>query len=310
MSDLLKVDMLGLTLKNPVMSASGTFGFADCFDGFFDPALLGAVVVKAVTPEPRAGNPPPRICETSSGMLNAIGLENPGLEAFLTDIAPRLKKLDTAVIVNVAGSTIEDYVKVARAVEEADAADALEINISCPNVKEGGLAFGAAATSAAAVTAAVRESVRLPIIIKLSPNVTDITAIAKASEDAGADAVSLVNTLLGMKIDITTGKPLLGNLTGGLSGPCIMPVAVRMVWQVAQKVNIPIIGMGGISTWEDALEFMMAGATAVAVGTAQLADPMAMVDIINGLETYAKDRGLSSIGKVCGLACPGREGVL
>lgn len=310
MSDLLKVDMLGLTLKNPVMSASGTFGFADCFDGFFDPALLGAVVVKAVTPEPRAGNPPPRICETPSGMLNAIGLENPGLEAFLADIAPRLKKLDTAMIVNVAGSTIDDYVKVARAVEEAEAADALEINISCPNVKEGGLAFGAAATSAAAVTAAVRKSVRLPIIIKLSPNVTDIAAIAKASEDAGADAVSLVNTLLGMKIDITTGKPLLGNLTGGLSGPCIMPVAVRMVWQVAQKVKIPIIGMGGISTWEDALEFMMAGAKAVAVGTAQLADPMAMVRIIEGLETYAKDRGLSSIAKVCGLACPEKEGIL
>jgi len=306
MSAPLKTKLFGLEFKNPVMSASGTFGFADCYCDFFDPAILGAVVVKAVTPLPRAGNPPPRICETYSGMLNAIGLENPGLDAYLRDIAPRLMGLDTNIIVNVAGSTIDDYVKVATAVEEAGAAHALEINISCPNVREGCLAFGSTDKGAASLTRAVRGAVRLPLIIKLSPNVTDISSIAAACESEGADALSMINTLLGMQIDIKTGKPALANLTGGLSGPALKPVAVRMVWQAAQAVKIPIIGMGGIKDSDDAIEFMMAGASAVAVGTAQLADPMAIPKVIKGLEDYCKARGMASINEIVGAACPGR----
>ncbi len=247
MSDALKTELAGLIMKNPVMSASGTFGFGDCFQEFFDPGIMGAVVVKAVTPLPRIGNPPPRICETASGMLNAIGLENPGLEAFLGQIAPKLAAIDTNIIVNVAGSSVEDYVLVATAIEEAGAADALEINISCPNVKEGGLSFGAEAKTAALLVKEVRRSVKMPLIIKLSPNVTDICEIALACEAEGADALSMINTLLGMKIDIRTGKPVLANLTGGLSGPAIKPVALRMVWQASQKVKVPIIGLGGIS---------------------------------------------------------------
>ncbi|HNV34329.1 MAG TPA: dihydroorotate dehydrogenase [Bacillota bacterium] len=307
MSETLATKLFGLELKNPVMSASGTFGFADCYKDFFDPAIMGAVVVKAVTPLPRAGNPPPRTSETPSGMLNAIGLENPGLRAYLEKIAPSLRRIGTKVIVNVAGSTIDDYVEVARAVEEDGSADALEINISCPNVKEGGLAFGSTAKGAAAVTEAVRRAVGMPIILKLSPNVTDITEIASACEAEGADALSMINTLLGMRVDIKSRRPYLANATGGLSGPAVRPVAVRMVWQTAQKVSIPIIGMGGISCAEDALEFMMAGATAVAVGTAQLADPTAIPGIIEGLERYAKDEALASIGEIVGAACPGRK---
>lgn len=306
MSAHLRTKLFGLDFKNPVMSASGTFGFADCYNDFFDPAMMGAVVVKAVTPLPRAGNPPPRICETYSGMLNAIGLENPGLEAYLRDIAPRLMGLDTNVIVNVAGSTIDDYVKVATAIEEAGAAHALEINISCPNVREGCLAFGSTDRGAAALTKAVRAQVKLPLIIKLSPNVTDIASIAEACESEGADALSMINTLLGMQIDIKTGKPALANLTGGLSGPAVKPVAVRMVWQAAQAVKIPIIGMGGIKDSYDAIEFMMAGASAVAVGTAQLADPMAIPKIINGLMDYCEEMGMASINEIVGAACPGR----
>lgn len=306
MSASLRTRLFGLDFKNPVMSASGTFGFADCYCDFFDPSIMGAVVVKAVTPLPRAGNPPPRICETYSGMLNAIGLENPGLDAYLRDIAPRLMGMDTNIIVNVAGSTIDDYVKVATAVEEAGAAHALEINISCPNVREGCLAFGSTDKGAASLTRAVRSAVRLPLIIKLSPNVTDISSIAVACESEGADALSMINTLLGMQIDIKTGKPALANLTGGLSGPALKPVAVRMVWQAAQAVRIPIIGMGGIKDSDDAIEFMMAGASAVAVGTAQLADPMAIPKVIKGLGDYCKAKGMASINEIVGAACPGR----
>jgi len=306
-NDALKTELFGLEMKNPVMSASGTFGFADCYRDFFDPAMMGAIVVKALTPLPRAGNPPPRTCETPSGMLNAIGLENPGLREYMARIAPALKGIGTKLIINVAGSTIEDYVEVAEAVEQDGGADALEINISCPNVKEGGLAFGSSAKGAAKVTEAVRRAVGMPIIMKLTPNVTDIAEVAKACEDEGADAISMINTLLGMSIDVKARKPYLANETGGLSGPAVRPVAVRMVWQTAQKVSIPIIGMGGISSAEDALEFMMAGASAVAVGTAQLADPMAIPRIIEGLSRYVKDEGLASIREIVGAACPGRK---
>lgn len=307
MNDALKTELFGLEMKNPVMSASGTFGFADCYRDFFDPAMMGAIVVKALTPLPRAGNPPPRTCETPSGMLNAIGLENPGLREYMARIAPALKGIGTKLIINVAGSTIEDYVEVAEAIEQDGGADALEINISCPNVKEGGLAFGSSAKGAAKVTEAVRRAVGMPIIMKLTPNVTDIAEVAKACEDEGADAISMINTLLGMSIDVKARKPYLANETGGLSGPAVRPVAVRMVWQTAQKVSIPIIGMGGISSAEDALEFMMAGASAVAVGTAQLADPMAIPRIIEGLSRYVKDEGLASIREIVGAACPGRK---
>lgn len=307
MNDALKIELFGLEMKNPVMSASGTFGFADCYRDFFDPAMMGAIVVKALTPLPRAGNPPPRTCETPSGMLNAIGLENPGLREYMARIAPALKGIGTKLIINVAGSTIEDYVEVAEAVEQDGGADALEINISCPNVKEGGLAFGSSAKGAAKVTEAVRRAVGMPIIMKLTPNVTDIAEVAKACEDEGADAISMINTLLGMSIDIKARKPYLANETGGLSGPAVRPVAVRMVWQTAQKVSIPIIGMGGISSAEDALEFMMAGASAVAVGTAQLADAMAIPRIIEGLSRYVKDEDLASIREIVGAACPGRK---
>lgn len=307
MNDALKIELFGLEMKNPVMSASGTFGFADCYRDFFDPAMMGAIVVKALTPLPRAGNPPPRTCETPSGMLNAIGLENPGLREYMARIAPALKGIGTKLIINVAGSTIEDYVEVAEAVEQDGGADALEINISCPNVKEGGLAFGSSAKGAAKVTEAVRRAVGMPIIMKLTPNVTDIAEVAKACEDEGADAISMINTLLGMSIDVKARKPYLANETGGLSGPAVRPVAVRMVWQTAQKVSIPIIGMGGISSAEDALEFMMAGASAVAVGTAQLADAMAIPRIIEGLSRYVKDEDLASIREIVGAACPGRK---
>ncbi len=309
MSSRLEVSLAGIKLKNPVMSASGTFGFADCFNDFFDPSSMGAVVVKAVTPEARKGNPPQRIAETASGMLNAIGLENPGLEAYLRLHAPRLMSMGTNVIVNVAGYTIEDYVSVATAVEDARAAHALELNISCPNVKEGGYAFGSDAASAARLTAEVRRAVKLPLIVKLSPNVTDISTIAKACEDEGADALSLINTLLGMAIDIRTGKPVLANTTGGLSGPAVKPVALRMVWQVTQRVSIPVVGMGGIASWQDALEFLMAGATAVAIGTGQLMDPMCIPKAIEGLHEYCEAAGLGNISEAVGSAHPGRNGV-
>lgn len=308
MKGALSTTLAGIEMKNPVMSASGTFGFGECFPDFFDPAILGAVVVKAVTPLPREGNPPPRIFETASGMLNAIGLENPGLDRFLDEIAPKLGRIGTKVIVNVAGSTTEDYVTVSRAIERAGAADALELNISCPNVKEGGLAFGSDAKTAASLVGEVRRTVGMPLIVKLSPNVTDICEIAAACESEGADALSMVNTLLGMSIDIRTGRPVLGNATGGLSGPAIKPVALRMVWQASQKVKIPIIGMGGIASWQDALEFLMAGASAVAVGTGQLADPMCLPGIIGGLESYCRAKRLDNIREAVASAHPGRKG--
>ncbi|NLW57135.1 MAG: dihydroorotate dehydrogenase [Firmicutes bacterium] len=302
----MKVDLTtrlaGLQLKNPVLTASGTFGFGEEYARFYDLALLGGITVKGITLEPRIGNPVPRIAETPSGILNAVGLENPGLEAFLSTYLPRLEKLKTAVIVNISGFSLEEYAKLAAALPENSCIAALEVNISCPNIKDGGMAFGTDPQSAGEVLAVTRKQTKLPLIAKLSPNVTDIVAIAKAVEENGADIISLINTLLGMRIDLDRGRPLLANTMGGLSGPAVRPVAVRMVYQVYQAVRLPIIGMGGISCWQDAVEFMLAGASAVSVGTANFINPLAPLEIINGLEAYCRQKGYHSVKELVGLA--------
>ncbi|NLN17893.1 MAG: dihydroorotate dehydrogenase [Firmicutes bacterium] len=289
----LQVELAGLVLKNPVMVASGTFDYGREYAEYFDLGILGAVMVKGVSLEPWPGNPPPRIAETPAGMLNAIGLQNPGVDYFITHDLPWLVDQGVTTIVNIVGKTVEEYAAVAARLDQAPGVAALEVNISCPNVKEGGIAFGTDPQMAADVIAAVADSTELPVIAKLSPNVTDITAIAKAVADAGADIISLINTLLGMSIDVDRRKPVLANVMGGLSGPAIRPVAVRMVWQVYQSVDVPIIGMGGIMTTRDALEFILAGATAVAVGTATFRNPTAAVEIIQGLADYCEQHGLS-----------------
>jgi dihydroorotate dehydrogenase (NAD+) catalytic subunit len=294
----MRVAIGGLQLRNPVMTASGTFGYAHEFASLVDLNRLGAIIVKGISLQPRPGNPPPRIIETACGMLNAIGLENVGVEKFITEKLPYLRQLDTPVIVNILGDSIGDYVDLAARLDQAQGIAALEVNISCPNVKKGGVAFGTDASMAAAVTSGIRQATKLPVIVKLSPNVTDVTLIARAVEDAGADGVSLINTLLGMAIDIRSRKPRLANIVGGLSGPAIKPVALRMVWQTARAVSIPVIGIGGIGTTEDALEFLMAGATAVQVGTANFYQPTAATDIVTGLEQYVHDLGLDSIRTV------------
>jgi dihydroorotate dehydrogenase (NAD+) catalytic subunit len=294
----LRVSIGALRLRNPVMTASGTFGYGEEFASLVNLNRLGAVIVKGISLEPRPGNPPPRIIETACGMLNAIGLENVGVERFVAEKLPFLRQLDTPVIVNILGDSIEDYSRLAGRLNDVDGIGGLEVNISCPNVKKGGVAFGTVPEMAAAVTRSVREATALPVIIKLSPNVTDIALIARAVEDAGADAISLINTLLGMAIDIQTRKPRLANIFGGLSGPAIKPIALRMVWQVTRAVSIPVIGIGGIGTVEDALEFIMAGATAVQVGTANFYQPTATEDIIAGLGSYLRQQGLSSIRQV------------
>lgn len=294
----LKVNLGSLVLKNPVLTASGTFGYAQEFSSLVNLDRLGAIIVKGISLEPRHGNPPPRIIETACGMLNAIGLENTGVERFITEKLPYLNNLQSPVIVNILGDSVEDYSRLAGRLSEAEGIAALEVNISCPNVKKGGVAFGTDPMMAAEVTRAVRESTSLPVIVKLSPNVTDVAAIARMVEGAGADAVSLINTLLGMAIDVHTRKPRLANVVGGLSGPAIKPVAVRMVWQVAQAVSIPVIGIGGITTTEDALEFLIAGATAVQVGTANFYQPTATEKIIDGLEQYIRDNNLQGIQDV------------
>lgn len=291
----LRVTIGDLQLRNPVMTASGTFGYGREFESLVDLNKLGAIIVKGISLHPRPGNPPPRIIETACGMLNAIGLENVGVERFITEKLPYLKQLDTPVIVNILGDSIDDYANLAARLNNIEGIAGLEVNISCPNVKKGGVAFGTDASMAAAVTGAVKKATSLPVIVKLSPNVTDVTAIAKAVEEAGADAISLINTLLGMAIDIHTKKPRLANIVGGLSGPAIKPVALRMVWQTAQAVSVPIIGIGGIGTTEDALEFLIAGATAVQVGTANFYQPIAVMDIIEGLGQYVRDHGIDSI---------------
>lgn len=284
----LSVQIGALHLANPVMTASGTFGYGAEFASFLDLSRLGAIVVKGISLAPRAGNPPPRVVETACGMLNAIGLENVGLERFVQEKMPYLRRCGTRVIVNILGDTVEEYARLAARLAEVDGVDGLEVNISCPNVCRGGVAFGADPGMAAAVVRAVKAHAGQPVIVKLSPNVTDIAAMARATEDAGADALSLINTLIGMAIDIHSRRPKLANRTGGLSGPAIKPVALRMVWQVARAVSIPVIGIGGIATAEDALEFILAGACAVQVGTANFYNPGAAVEILDGIAAYLK----------------------
>ncbi|MEA4836024.1 MAG: dihydroorotate dehydrogenase [Anaeromusa sp.] len=295
----MSVKLAGLTLKNPVMTASGTFGFGLEYGEFFDVSKLGAIVVKGTTLTPWPGNSGQRIVETPAGMLNSIGLENPGVDVFLTQTLDKLKALDTHIIVNISGRTEEEYALLAEKLD-VDGVAALEVNISCPNVKQGGLAFGTDCAMASGVVEAVKACTKKPVIVKLSPNVTDIAQMAQAVEAAGADAISLINTLTGMAIDIHTWKPKLGNGVGGLSGPAVKPVAVRMVYQVAKAVKVPIIGMGGIMTADDAAEFLLAGATAVAVGTAQFVNPTAALEVVQGLETYVQQRGLENVQQMIG----------
>jgi dihydroorotate dehydrogenase (NAD+) catalytic subunit len=299
----LAVNFAGVNFKNPVIPASGTFGYGKEYEEFYDLSKLGGISVKGTTEKLRTGNLPPRIAETPSGMLNSVGLQNPGIDHFIAHELPYLKTKDTVIIANMAGSTIDGYREVAEKLDATDV-DMIEVNISCPNVKAGGAAFGVSCEGAAAVTKAVRAVTSKPIMVKLSPNVTNISEIAKAVEAEGADAVSLINTLLGMRIDIKTRRPVLRNNVGGLSGPAVFPVAVRMVWQVANAVKIPVCGMGGISTWEDAVEMMMAGASTVQVGAAIFADPYAPVKIIEGLEQYVKDNHLDSITDIIGAVRP------
>jgi dihydroorotate dehydrogenase (NAD+) catalytic subunit len=294
----MRVDIGGIEIKNPVMTASGTFGYAGEYVEFVDLNRLGAIVVKGLSLEPSMGNPPPRIVETPCGMLNAIGLENVGLAAFVKEKLPFLRRLDTPVFVNIYGRRTEEYAELAARLEDIDGVSGIEVNISCPNVKSGGMAFGAYPESAAEVVRAIRKKTTKPLMVKLSPNVTDITKIAKSVEAEGADSISLINTITGMAIDIETRRPKLANITGGLSGPAIKPVALRMVWQVAQAVNVPVVGIGGIMTAKDALEFLIAGAVAVQVGTANFINPHATTDIIDGIETFLMERNISDISDI------------
>ena len=296
-----KVNLAGVELKNPVMVASGTFGSGAEYGEFVDLNRLGAVVTKGVASVPWPGNPAPRIAETASGMLNAIGLQNPGIDLFSKRDLPFLEKYDTKVIVNVCGHSTEEYLDVVERLADEPRVDMLEINISCPNVKEGGIAFGQDPKAVEAITKAVKAKAKQPIIMKLSPNVTDITVMAKAAEAGGADCLSLINTLTGMKIDIERQTFAIANKTGGLSGPAVKPVAVRMVYQVANAVKIPIIGMGGICTAEDAMEFILAGATAVSIGTANFANPYTTVEVIDGIEAYMRRHGVEDVNELIGL---------
>lgn len=294
-----KVNLAGVELKNPVMTASGTFGSGAEYSEFVDLNELGAVVTKGVANVPWPGNPTPRIAETYGGMLNAIGLQNPGIDVFCKRDIPFLKQFDTKIIVNVCGKSTEDYCEVVERLAD-EPVDLLEINISCPNVKEGGIAFGQNPKAVEAITKEVKKYAKQPVIMKLSPNVTDITEMARAAEAGGADILSLINTLTGMKIDINRRTFALANKTGGMSGPCVKPVAVRMVYQVAQTVNVPIIGMGGISNAEDALEFILAGATAVSIGTANFANPYATAEAVKGIEAYLKKNQIDDINTLIG----------
>ena len=296
----LEVKLKDLVLKNPVMTASGTFGFGEEFADFIDLSDLGGIIVKGTTRHHREGNPYPRMAETPSGMLNAVGLQNKGVENFCKDIYPRIKDYQTNVMVNVSGSVIGDYVETAAMINELDHIPGIELNISCPNVKEGGMAFGTSCASAEEVVRAVRQVYKKHLMVKLSPNVTDIASIAKAVEGQGADSVSLINTLLGMAIDAETRKPLLSTVTGGLSGPAVKPVALRMVWQVAQAVNIPVVGLGGIMNAKDAIEFILAGATAVQIGTANFIDPQVSVKIVEGIKEYMIRHQVSDINDLIG----------
>ena len=296
----LSIKIHNLEFKNPVTTASGTFGYGEEFVDFFEPGKIGGIFIKGLTMKNRDGNPYPRMAETASGMLNAVGLQNKGIDHFIENIYPKIKGFDTHIIANVNGSTVEEYVELSEKINELEHIPGMELNISCPNVKEGGMAFGVSCPSAIAVTEAVRKVYDKTLIVKLSPNVTDIAEMATAVEGAGADAVSLVNTFLGMAIDAESRKPLLSTVTGGLSGPCIKPIALRMVWQVYNAVKIPVIGMGGIMNATDAIEFILAGSSAVQVGTANFIDPEVPVKIVKGIEDYMAKYGLEEVSDLVG----------
>lgn len=300
-NNMLAVQIHNLKLKNPVMTASGTFGYGEEFADFIDINRLGGIVVKGTTGERRQGNPYPRMAETPSGMLNAVGLQNVGVDTFCENVYGRIKDLDTNVIVNVSGSSIEEYCQVAEKIDALEKIPAIELNISCPNVKKGGMGFGTNPEMAAQVVKAVRAVYHKTLIVKLTPNVTSVVDIAKAVEQAGADSVSLINTMLGMAVDVEKQRPYLSTITGGLSGPCVKPVAVRMVWQVAHAVQIPVVGLGGIASAADALEFLMVGARAVEVGTANFVDPTVTMKIVDGLTDYCNRHGIKDINEIIGI---------
>lgn len=302
MADL-TVNIAGVEFKNPVVTASGTFGFGREYSEFYPLKEIGGLSCKGITLKPRMGNPPPRIAETPSGILNAVGLQNPGVDHFIERDLPWLKEQETVVIANIAGNTPEEYAQMAEKLSESSV-DMIEMNISCPNVKHGGVQFGTSCQSVGAITREVRAHCKKPLMVKLSPNVSDIAEIARAAESEGADALSLINTLTGMRIDINTLRPIIRNNTGGLSGPAVFPVAVRMVWQTAGAVKIPVVGMGGISTWRDAVEMMLAGASAIQVGTALFSDPYAPLKIKEGLNRYLDDQGIASVTELAGMVKP------
>lgn len=298
MADL-KVTVAGVELANPLIAASGTFGFGREYAEFYPLSTLGGISCKGITLQERPGNPPPRIAETPSGMLNAVGLQNPGVDHFIREDLPWLREQGTRIIANIAGNTPEDYCAMAEKLSDSDV-DMIEMNISCPNVKQGGVQFGTSCEGVGSITAAVRKHCKKPLMVKLSPNVSDIGEIAAAAEAAGADAISLINTLTGMRIDIRTRRPIIRNNTGGLSGPAVFPVAVRMVWQASQRVKIPVVGLGGIATWQDAVEMLLAGATALQIGTVLFTDPYAPVKILDGLNRFLDEEGLSSVTELTG----------
>ena len=302
MADL-TVNIAGVEFKNPVITASGTFGFGREYSEFYPLREIGGLSCKGITLKPRMGNPPPRIAETPSGILNAVGLQNPGVDHFIEQDLPWLKEQETVVIANIAGNTPEEYAQMAEKLSESSV-DMIEMNISCPNVKHGGVQFGTSCQSVGAITREIRAHCKKPLMVKLSPNVSDIAEIARAAESEGADALSLINTLTGMRIDINTRRPIIRNNTGGLSGPAVFPVAVRMVWQTAGAVKIPVVGMGGISTWRDAVEMMLAGASAIQVGTALFSDPYAPLKIKEGLNRYLDDQGIASVTELAGMVKP------
>ena len=299
MADL-SVNIGELQMKNPVMTASGTFGYGEEFADFIDITRIGGIIVKGTTLHKREGNPYPRMAETPSGMLNAVGLQNKGVKYFSDHIYPRIKDIQTHMIVNVSGSAIEDYVKTAEIINELDKIPAIELNISCPNVKQGGMAFGVTTKGVSEVVQAVRSAYKKTLIVKLSPNVTDIAEMARAAEANGADSVSLINTLLGMAIDAERRRPILSTVTGGMSGAAVKPIALRMVWQVAKAVNIPVIGLGGIMNWKDAVEFMLAGASAVQIGTANFIDPAITIKVMDGINDYLERHGCKSVSEIIG----------
>ena len=302
MADL-SVKIAGVEFSNPLIAASGTFGFGKEYGEFYPLSRLGGISCKGITLKKRDGNPSPRIAETPSGILNAVGLQNPGVDVFIKEDLPWLKQQNTVVIANIAGNTTEEYCQMAEKLSDSDV-DMIELNVSCPNVKSGGVQFGTSCQSVGAITAEVRKHCKKPLIVKLSPNVTDIASIAQSAEASGADAISMINTLTGMKIDINTRRPIIRNNTGGMSGPAIFPIAVRMVWQTAQAIKIPIIGMGGISKWEDAVEMLIAGATALQIGTVLFTDPYAPIKINEGLNKFLDDNGLKSVTELTGTIKP------